>query len=212
MNQEPKRGTFAEKEGEVILREHEYDGIQEYDQKLPNWWLFTFYGAIVWFVIYWFFYYQFPVFRTDYENIAQAIEKIEKRKAEELEKTLATLDDSTLVHEWASKPEVVAAGKAAYSQVCAACHAADLSATIQAGAVVVPLPGIALNDGKWKFGGKPMDIFKMVNEGSPPESDGNNGVKMQPKGGANITPKQVAEVVAYLISELPDEFKDIPPK
>ena len=212
MNQEPKRGTFAKEKGEVILREHEYDGIQEYDQKLPNWWLFTFYGAIVWFVIYWLFYYQFPVFRTDYENIAQAIEKIEKRKAEELEKTLATLDDSALVHEWASKPEVVAAGKASFAVVCATCHAADLSAMLDAGGVKVPLPGIPLNDGKWKFGGKPMEIFKMVNEGSPPESDGNNGVKMQPKGGANLSPKQVAEVVAYLISELPDEFKDIPQK
>lgn len=212
MNQEPKRGTFAKEKGEVILREHEYDGIQEYDQKLPNWWLFTFYGAIVWFVIYWLFYYQFPVFRTDHENLAAEIAKIEQVKAAELEKTLAALDDSTLVHEWATKPEIVAAGKATYAQVCVACHAADLSATMTVGATKVPLPGIPLNDGQWKFGGKPMDIFQMVNQGSPPESAGNNGVKMQPKGGASITPKQVAEVVAYLISELPNEFKDIPAK
>ena len=212
MNQEPKRGTFAKEKGEVILREHEYDGIQEYDQKLPNWWLFTFYGAIVWFLIYWLCYYQFSVLRTDQENIAQEIQKIEQRKAAELEKTLASLDDSTLVHEWASKPEVVAAGKASYTVICSACHGPDMSATISAGGTKIPLPGIPLNDGKWKFGGKPMDIFKMVNEGSPPDSTGNNGVKMQPKGGGNLTPKQVAEVVAYLISELPGEFKDIPAK
>ena len=86
------------------------------------------------------------------------------------------------------------------------------SATIAAGPTKVPLPGIPLNDGKWKFGGKPMDIFKMVNEGSPPGSDGNNGVMMQPKGGGNFTPKQVAEIVAYLISELPHEFSNVPPK
>ena len=212
MNQEPKRGTFAKEKGEVILREHEYDGIQEYDQKLPNWWLFTFYGAIVWFVVYWVLYYHTNTFKTDHQIIAEKIAAVEKAKAEELEKTVASLDDSTLVHEWASKPEIVAAGEATYNLVCSACHAADLSATIAAGPTKVPLPGLPLNDGNWKFGGKPMEIFKMINEGSPANSDGNNGVKMQPKGGASLTSKQVAEVTAYLITKLPDEFKDIPKK
>lgn len=210
MKPEPKRGTFAKEKGEVILREHEYDGIQEYDQKLPNWWLFTFYAAIVWFIIYWLFYYQFPVFRTDHENVAAEMATIERQKAADLEKTLAALNDSALVHEWAADPGVVAAGKAVYAQVCAACHGVDHSATLTVGAAKVPLPGIPLNDGQWKFGGKPMEIFQMVNQGSPATSEGNNGVKMQPKGGANLSSKQVAEVVAYLISELPDEFKDIP--
>jgi cytochrome c oxidase cbb3-type subunit III len=212
MNQPPKRGSFAKHKGEVILREHEYDGIQEYDQKLPNWWLFTFYGAIVWFVVYWVLYYHTDTFRTDHQIIAGEIAAVEKAKAEELEKTVAMLDDSTLVHEWASKPEITAAGEATYSLVCTACHGADLSATIAAGPAKVPLPGLPLNDGKWKFGGKPMDIFRIINQGSPAISDGNNGVKMQPKGGANLTPKQVAEVTAYLITKLPDEFKDIPKK
>jgi hypothetical protein len=33
---------------------------------------------------------------------------------------------------------------------------------------------------------------------------------MQPGGGANLSPKQAAEVTAYLISRLPDDFKGIP--
>ena len=52
MSNEPeiRRGQYAEKEGEVVLREHEYDGIQEYDQKLPNWWLTIFIAANVFFI------------------------------------------------------------------------------------------------------------------------------------------------------------------
>lgn len=208
MNQEPKRGDFAKEKGEVVLRKHEYDGIQEYDQKLPNWWLFTFYAAIVWFVVYWLFYYQFPIFRTDREHLSAEIQKVFDAKAAELEKTLASLDDSTLVHQWATDPQIVSAGKATYSTACTPCHGVDMSATSNG----APLPGIPLNDGKWKFGGKPMEIFRMINQGSPADSTGNNGVRMMPKGGANLSPKQVAEVAAYLISELPDEFKDIPAK
>ena len=209
MSQEPKRGHFAKEKGEVILREHEYDGIQEYDQKLPNWWLFTFYGAIVFFVGYWALYYHTGIFKTDQVIIQEKIAAVQKAKDAELEKTLATLDDSTLVHEWAADPAIVSAGEATYLTNCSACHGADLSATMVVGAAKIPLPGLPLNDGTWKFGNKPMDIFKLINEGSPPESTGNNGAKMQ-AWGQTLTPKQVAEVTAFIIAKVPADFKDIP--
>ncbi len=211
MSQEPKRGHFAKEEGEIILREHEYDGIQEYDQKLPNWWLFTFYGAIVWFVIHWGVYYYTDFFSTPQERVKQEIIGVQQAKAAELEKTLATLDDSTLVHEWATKPEVVSAGEVIFLTNCTACHGADLSGTITAGGNKIALPGLPLNDHQWKFGAKPMDLFKLINQGSPPESTGHNGAKMQ-AWGQTLGPKKVAEVTAYLISKLPEDFKDIPTK
>jgi cytochrome c oxidase cbb3-type subunit III len=209
MNQEPKRGHFAKEKGEIILREHEYDGIQEYDQKLPNWWLFTFYGAVVWFVVYWVLYYHTDTFKSSHQLVQERIVAIQQAKSAELEKTLATLSDSILVHEWAAKHEVVTAGEAIYLSNCSACHAADLSATMTAGTVTVPLPGLPLNDGQWKFGGRPMDIFKIINEGSPASSEGFNGAKMQ-VWGQTLSPKQIAEVTAFLIAKLPDDFKDIP--
>ena len=50
----------------------------------------------------------------------------------------------------------------------------------------IPLPGLPINDGVRKFGGKPMDIFKLINKGSPPESTGNNGANIL-VGGMEMT-------------------------
>ena len=210
MNPEPKRGDFAKEKGEIVLREHAFDGIREYDQKLPNWWLFTFYAAIVWFVVHWVLYYHTAVFKDAHQEVTEKIVAVQKAKSAELEKMVATLTDSKFVHEWAAKPEVVAAGEATFLTKCTPCHGVDLSATITVGNVKGPLPGLPLNDHLWKFGGQPMRIFQLINEGSPPESTGNNGAKMQ-VWGQTLSPKQIAEVVSYIISKVPEDFKDIPP-
>lgn len=205
MNPEIKRGNYAKEKGEVVLREHEYDGIQEFDQKLPNWWLFTFYGAIVWFVVYWALYYHSDFYRTDQEKIIDKVSELHAKKDAELAATLASLDDATLIGKWASDPAIVAAGEAIYSVNCVACHAADLSATMEVAGNKIPLPGMSLSDGEWKYGGKPMDLFKLINEGTPADSTGHNGARMQ-AWGQMLSPKQIAEVTAFLIAKNPKDF------
>jgi len=205
MNPEIKRGKYAKDNGEVILREHEYDGIQEFDQKLPNWWLFTFYGAIVWFVVHWVLYYNAGAGMTDQERIIGDVSALHEKKEKELAETLASLDDNTLINKWSKDPAVVAAGEATYTVSCVACHASDLSATLEAGATRVPLPGRSLADGHWEYGAEPMAIFKLINEGTPAASPGLNGARMQ-AWGQMLTPKQVAELTAFLISKNPKDF------
>lgn len=202
---EVRRGDFARKKGEVILREHEYDGIQEFDQKLPNWWLFTFYGAVVWFVGYWVLYYHTSIYQTDEERVTGKLAALQEEKQEKLREALESIDNETLVDEWATDPAVVEAGRTHYNANCVACHAPDLSAVMTSGGQEIPLPGLALDDGEWKFGGEPMDIFKIINEGSPPESKGHNGAKMQ-AWGQMMTPREIAEVTAYIIAENPGEY------
>jgi cytochrome c oxidase cbb3-type subunit 3 len=228
MSQEPQRGHFAKAKGEIILREHEFDGIQEYDQKLPNWWLFTFYGAIVWFVVHWVLYYHTSVFQDAHQEVVAKLVAVQQAKAIEVQQMVAKLNDSKFVHEWATNPERVAGGEKVFLANCTPCHGVDLSATIRTqDGKVQPLPGLPLNDHIWKFGatdkegkvvltpdGKvaasPMRLFQLVNEGSPPESTGNNGAKMQ-VWSQQLTPTQIAEVVSYIISKVPEDFKDIPP-
>lgn len=207
MNPEIKRGAYAKEKGEVILREHEYDGIQEFDQKLPNWWLFTFYGAIVWFVVYWALYYHTGIYRSDQEKIVAEITALHEKKEAELAATLASLDDETLRTKWATDPSIVAAGESTFLVNCVACHAQDLSGMMDVGGNKIPLPGLPLNDGEWKYGSKPMDVFRIINDGTPADSPGHNGAKMQ-AWGQMLSPKQVAEVTAYLISKNPGDFGD----
>lgn len=174
----------------IVLREHEYDGIQEYDQKLPNWWLFTLYITIAWFAFAWVAYYQLPTgMLDDHQVIEQKIAKIEEKKQEELEQMMASLSDASLTA-MATEKEHVSAGKGIFQAKCAACHGADLSATLGG----VALPGVPLNDDEWKYGGRPLEIMEVITNGSPDVTKGMIAWSSQ------LSPSEIAQVVAYIMS------------
>lgn len=208
MSDEPeiRRAQYAQKDGEVVLRDHEYDGIQEYDQTLPNWWLFIFFGALLFFFGYWIAYYQLGWSKTDAQKIEAAMAVIADAKAKALEEMLAKLTDEALVDEWSTDPAIVANGEMTYMANCIACHGQDLAAKIDiGGGQSVNLPGLSLTDGQWKYGSKPMDIFKLINEGTPADSPGHNGAKME-AWGQKMPPLQIAEMTAFIISRNQAEF------
>ena len=167
-----------------MLRDHVYDGIQEYDQKLPNWWLFTWYITMVWFVVAWLAYYQLGYGKTDQQRVDDQLAKIAELRSKELE----SIDDAKL---WAMSRDakVVEAGKVTFMTTCVACHAADLSAHL-AGA---KLPGLPLNDKEWKHGGNPTQIMNIVRKGAPDITKG-----MAPWESLGI--QKITEVVAFILS------------
>lgn len=173
----------------VTLRDHVYDGIQEYDQKLPNWWLVTFYGAVIFFVGYWFSFYQLSLYKTDQERIDARIDAITRAKQERLESELEVLTDERF-WEMSRDAQIVAAGKGTFQSTCLPCHGPDLSG-MMGGA---KLPGLPLNDTEWKYGGKPMEVMEIVINGSPDKASGMQA--WEPILGAT----KVAEVVAYVLS------------
>lgn len=178
-------------QGTPELRPHVFDGIQEYDQRLPNWWLWTFYVTIIWFVVYWFLYYQLGWFTTDRDEVISGIAEIQKVKSRELESMLSKLDDKTL-WEWSRDPGIAAEGKSTYDKYCVACHAPDLTAMLGA----VKLPGQSLLDKEWKYGNTPMSLFRMIQKGTP---DKTSPVQMPPWEQV-LSPGDVGKAVAFVLS------------
>ncbi|BDS08867.1 hypothetical protein NT6N_39070 [Oceaniferula spumae] len=176
---------------EVVLREHEFDGIQEFDQKLPNWWLFSFYGAIIFYIGYWFIYYSTDLLPTEAESINSRMAVIESAKKKELEAMMDQLDDSVLLT-WSQEDSITKEGEEIYKQFCTACHGATLKGGI----------GRSLVDSEWAHGGKPMDILNIVLNGSPADSEGYNGQKMAPWKDA-LGPEKSAKVTAFIIGKSP---------
>ncbi len=178
-NQEP---------GSPTKRPHTYDGIEEYDQRLPNWWLWTFYLAIIFAVAYWFAWHQAGFVVTDEARMARFQEDLAKAKA-------AATPDLSNESLWkqSREPAVVEAGKATFLANCSPCHGADLSARIGN----TPLPGLPLNDPEWKYGGKPLEIMATVKNGSPDKTKGMQA--WEPILGT----RRIGEVVAFILSHHP---------
>jgi cytochrome c oxidase cbb3-type subunit 3 len=191
MSTNPEHSSPPAVPGAPELRSHVFDGIEEYDQKLPNWWLFTFYFTIAWFAIYWFLYYQIGWFENDRDRVTAGIAQIQAIKAKELEAMLSKLDDK-VIWEWSRNSAIVAEGKGVYDRICFTCHAADLSAKMNG----APLPGLPLNDKEWKYSIRPMDMFNMVAKGSPDK----NVLAPMPPWEQVLSPAEMAKVVAYVLS------------
>ena len=134
------------------LLPHAYDGIQEYDQRLPNWWLLTLHGAIVFAFLYWAYYFQLGIGKGDREVLDAELAQIEAKRLA----ASATLDDAIL---WKlSRNEAkVAEGKAAYQAACLACHGPNLDG--------IKGIGFRLNDDTWVHAVSPMGIYRVLNEG-----------------------------------------------
>jgi len=159
---------------------HEVDGIQEYDNKLPNWWLYTLYGTILFGAGYW-FHYQTSGFgdlpRAEYQ---QEMDKAAAVQAERI-KAAGVMTPEALVALSKDKG-TLEQGKQVFATTCVACHRAD------GGGVVGP----NLTDDFWLHGAAPDKVYKSISVGVPD--------KGMPAWGPQLGPDRVRAVTAYVIS------------
>ncbi len=160
------------------LRAHIYDGIQEYDNRLPNWWLWTFYGSIIFAIGYWFYDQQSGNALSADARLQQAQAAITARAASQ---SKGPLTDEQM---WAlsQEPATVAAGAATFATTCASCHGENLQGKI----------GPNLTDQVWIHGGTPVEIVHTITTGVGP--------KGMPTWGPILGAKRINEVAAFILN------------
>lgn len=165
------------------IRPHVFDGIQEYDKRLPNWWLYTLYITIVFWIGYWSYYEWLDAGPTGEQDVVAALAKIETAKL-----AVAKVDDVSL-WKMSLNPSFVDAGKATYDATCAACHLPSLRGKGENVAAIGP----DLTDSIWLHGGKPTEIQDLITKGVL--------AKGMPSWGPVLGPKKITEVTAYILSK-----------
>lgn len=147
------------------VRHHTFDGIQEFDSRLPNWWLWTFYLACIFSVFYWISYHTLGIGSLP----LRAYDEEQKAAAAKMEAEMAKnpLTEEKLL-DFAKNPANIAAGELIFKNpaYCTQCHGPTANGITAAG---TPGAGPNLTDAFWINGGKPMEIYNTVFNGGRPE-------------------------------------------
>jgi cytochrome c oxidase cbb3-type subunit 3 len=157
-----------------VETDHDYDGIREFDNPLPRWWLWTFAITVLFSIGYWLVKHNlksegsFAVFADEMEAVQRAA-------------AAAEVDEKALV--LASKdPVIVSEGKAVFESNCATCH----------GQKGEGLTGPNLTDNYWIHGGMPKDLVVTIAAGYTKLG--------MPAWGLNLGRERINRVIAYLLS------------
>lgn len=157
---------------QVLGHADEADGIEEYDNPLPNWWLGLFYFTIVWALVYG-VHYHFVAHRSQTRVLAAEMADADRRWPREAAAAAAATVDLSEAN--------VEAGEAVFKANCVACHGAELTGGI----------GPSLIDTTWIHGGTPEAIQHTITVGVPE--------KGMLTWGPILGPEKVAQVTAYVV-------------
>lgn len=165
------------------LLEHEADGIREFDNALPKWWLYGFYFTIAFAVVYVVNYHVLttPMFgqksiAAEYQAEMAEAARIAASRPGGAKGKAAFTDAANL-----------AAGEAIFMgqrNLCHTCHRKDLGGLV----------GPNLTDGLWRNGCAVDEMVENVKTGFPPKG-------MLPFGSTQrLTDQEVLQVVSFVIS------------
>ncbi|MBI3259692.1 MAG: c-type cytochrome [Ignavibacteriae bacterium] len=183
---------MAQKYDDKVMN-HDADGIQEFDNNLPRWWLYGFYFTIVFAFVYMILFHvtgSSPLSKQEYDEEIRLAEASSKGKPVKTVAAVALTDAVSLK----SGKEIFDGN----NNLCYTCHKAD------GGGLVGP----NLTDDYWIHGCDLKAIMSNITSGFPDKG-------MLPFGsGAKLTDEQLLQVASYVISlhdTHPPDAKEIDP-
>ncbi|WP_062343627.1 cytochrome-c oxidase, cbb3-type subunit III [Novosphingobium sp. CCH12-A3] len=178
---------------------HEWDGIEELNNPLPRWWLWSFYATIVFSIAYCVVYPAWPMIDkatagtfgwTSRGQLDQEMKTEAARKAG----LLAELDKAS-IEQIAADPRLrraaIDGGRAAFKVNCIQCHGNGA-----AGSAGYP----NLNDDDWLWGGDVATVHQTLVHGVRQPGDDATRMSQMPAFGRDgiLTPAQVQDVVSHV--------------
>ncbi len=166
----------AEKKDSQLI-EHNYDGIQEYDNPLPRWWVYLLYATIVYSILY---YLNVPGVGVGQGRLANYEADVAAFKAAHPQPTGGVSPEQLAA--LATDQAALAVGQQVFATNCVPCHRADGGGSI----------GPNLTDDFWIHGSTLAAVHKTIDEGVL--------AKGMPNWGKLLKPDQVNAVTIYVAS------------
>lgn len=178
---------------------HEWDGIEELNNPMPRWWLWTFYICIVWAVVYTVFYPAWPMLDRATAGV------LGWSSRGQLEKELAVADaklepirralSQTPIEQLPQNPKLMQAavdgGRSAFKVYCVQCHGAGA-----AGSKGYP----NLNDDDWLWGGDLATIHQTLQHGIRSPGDDATRMSLMPAFGRDgiLNSTEIQDLASYV--------------
>jgi cytochrome c oxidase cbb3-type subunit III len=176
----PVPSTSPHAEQDQLL-DHEYDGIREYDNPLPRWWVWMFAGSF-WFSVAYFFHYHVS---GNGVSVAAAYEAdVAEAREQAAKSNLAAPVSEESLGKLMADPALMKDTQALFGLRCAPCHGDRGQGLI----------GPNLTDNTWLHGhGTLTDIYGVIDQGVL--------AKGMPAWGKQLSPIEVRKLAAFVGSK-----------
>jgi cytochrome c oxidase cbb3-type subunit 3 len=180
---------------------HEWDGIKELDTPLPRWWLWVWYGSILWAIVYWVLMPAWPgisgytrglLGRSDRAQVSQDLRRLETVRGAGLVQL-----KSASMEQIEGDPKLQAyalqVGQSVFGDNCATCHGAG-----GGGGKGYP----SLRDDVWLWGGGLADIQRTITVGVRSGHPQARGETRMPAFGRDemLNAAQISDMTEYVVA------------